>query len=206
MSLTLSCMTKGGTACGLMRCPVKGDTPCFTRIFAAKKKVLQLLVFSLKPMSADKRAAGVTGEKYEKTRSCLLEGQNHEGFQAQSSTTNADAQLLRLLLAAQANPYHVFASFDVSNAFFNTKLSEDVVILKQPAPEVTQLGLIKPGTLYQCTKACYGLREAPRLWEEARDETLCAFTLELNGEVYSLRQSAYHPSLWFVVTSNPLYN
>ena len=36
--------------------------------FAARKKVVtQLLVYGLKPMAADKRAAGYTGEKYETT-------------------------------------------------------------------------------------------------------------------------------------------
>ena len=79
-----------------------------------------------------------------------LQGQNHEGFQVQNSTTNADAHLLRLFLAVQANPKHVLASFDVSNAFLNAELSEDVIILTQPAPELVQFGLVNPGTLYQC--------------------------------------------------------
>ena len=102
----------------------------------------------------------------------VFRARNHEGFQVQNSTTNADAHLLRPFLAVQANPKHVLASFDVSNAFVNAELSEDVVILTQPAPQLVPFGLVKPGTLYQCTKACYGLREAPKLWEEARDKTL----------------------------------
>ena len=64
-------------------------------------------------MTAEKRAAGMTGEKYEKARSCLR-GQNHEGFQVQNSTPNADADLLRLFLAVQANPDHVLARFELS--------------------------------------------------------------------------------------------
>ena len=131
---------------------------------------MQLLVFSLKPMTAEKKAQGLVGDEYEKARICL-KGQNHEGFQVQNSTTNADTHLLRLFLAVQANPKHVLASFDVSNAFLNAELSEDVLILTQPAPEFVQFDLAKPGTLYQCTKACYGLREAPQLWEEARDSS-----------------------------------
>ena len=71
----------------------------------------------------------------------------------QTSTTTADAHLLRLFLAVHTNPKHVLASFDLSNAFLNEELSEDVVILTQPAPELIQFGLLKPGTLYQCTKA-----------------------------------------------------
>ena len=64
----------------------------------------------------------------------------------------------------------------MSDAFLSAELSEDVTILTQPAPELIQFGLVKPGTLYQCTKACYDLREAPKLWEESRDKTLTAFT------------------------------
>ena len=64
---------------------------------------------------------------------------------------------------------------------------------------ITEFGLVKPGTLYQCTKACYGLREAPKLWEESRDKTLTVFNFMIAGDTYSLRQSVYHPSLWFVV-------
>ena len=173
------------------------------RYFANKMKVvMQLLVFSLKPTTAEKKGQGLVGDEYEKARICL-QGQNHEGFQVQNSTTNADAHdaahLLRLFLAVQANPKHVLASFDVSNAFLNAELSENVIILTQAAPELIQFGLVKPGALYQCTKACYGLREAPKLWEEARDKTLTSFVFLIDNVEYSLRQSTYHPSLWFVV-------
>ena len=65
-----------------------------SRYFASKKKVvMQLLVFSLKPMTAEKKAQGLVGDEYEKARICL---QGHEGFHVQNSTTNADAHLLRL--------------------------------------------------------------------------------------------------------------
>ena len=98
---------------------------------------------------------------------------NHEGFQIHNSTNNADAHLLRLFLSVYASSKNVLASFDVSNAFLNAELSDEVTILTQP--ELVQFGLVKPGTLYQCTKACYGLREAPKLWEESRDKALTAF-------------------------------
>ena len=145
------------------------------RYFAKKQKVvMQLLVFTMKPMTAEKRALGLT-------RICL-QGQNHEGFQVHNSTNNADAHLLRLFLPVYAGSKNVLASLDVSNAFLNAELSEEVRILTQPAPELVQFGLVKPGTLYQCTKACYA-----------------AFNFTIDGDTYSLRQSVYHPSLWFVV-------
>ena len=66
-------------------------------IAATKKVVLQLLVCSLKPMTADKRAAGMTGEKYEKARNCL-QGQSRELSSAELYG-NADAHILLLFLA-----------------------------------------------------------------------------------------------------------
>ena len=41
--------------------------------------------------------------------------------------------------------------------------------------------------------------KAPKSWEEARDKTLTSFVFQIDHMEYSLRQSAYHPSLWFVV-------
>ena len=42
------------------------------RYFATKKKtVMELLVFSLKSMTAEKKAQGLLGDKYEKARVCL---------------------------------------------------------------------------------------------------------------------------------------
>ena len=74
------------------------------RCFANKKKfVMQLLVFSLKPMTAEKKAQGLVGEEYEKARICL-QGQNHEGFQFQNYTITADARLLRLFTPSMFLP------------------------------------------------------------------------------------------------------
>ena len=78
------------------------------------------------------------------------------------------------------------------------------MILTQPASELVQFGLVKPGTPYQCTRACYGLREAPKLWEEARDKTLTSPVFQIDREEYSFRQSTYHPTLWFVVRASCL--
>ena len=60
---------------------------------------MQLLVFSLKPMTAEKKAPGLVGDEYEKARRCL-QGQNHEGFQVQNSTTNIDAHLSQTVLSS----------------------------------------------------------------------------------------------------------
>ena len=106
------------------------------RFFAKKQKVvMQLLVFTLKPMTAEKRALGLQGDEYEKARICL-QGQNHEGFQIHNSTNNADAHLLRLFLS-------VYAS---------SKLSEDVPKLWEESRDKTRIVCDKVST----TRA-YGL-------------------------------------------------
>ena len=89
---------------------------------------------------------------------------------------------MHILFICSQLPTHVLASFDVSNAFLNAELSEDVVITTQPAPELLQFGLVKPGTLYQRTGARYGRREAPKLWEEARDKTLKSFLFQIDSD------------------------
>ena len=71
--------------------------------------------------------------------------------------------------------------------------SEDVAILTQPALEAIQLDLSSLALSYQCTKACYGLREAPKPWEEARDKTLTSFVFPIDGEEYSLRKGRIPP-------------
>ena len=58
------------------------------RYFAAKMKVvMQLLVFSLNPMNAEKMSARLMGDEHEKACMCL-QCQNHEGFQVQIRPRN----------------------------------------------------------------------------------------------------------------------
>ena len=107
--------------------------------------VMQLLVFTMKPMTAEKRVLGLQGDEYEKARICL-QGQNHEGFQIHNSTNNADAHLLRLFLSVYASSKNVLASFDVSNA----ELSEEVTISVNRLPNLYNLVL---SSLELCSNA-----------------------------------------------------
>eukprot|EP00971_Amphidinium_carterae_P158233 3136699-Amphidinium_carterae.1 len=56
---------------------------------------------------------------------------------------------------------------------------EQLVLLRPPAVLV-RLGLLKEDDIWIATRAVYGLRSAPRLWEQSRDEVLqtCDFTVE----------------------------
>ena len=82
-----------------------------------------------------------------------------------------DAHLLRLFLSVYASSKNVLASLDVSNALLNAELSEEVTILTQPAPELVQFGLVKPGTLYEVVSMHQGL-----LWSSRSTQTLGRIT------------------------------
>ncbi len=119
------------------------------------------MVFCEKPVSAQQK--GTTSSTWKKKARLCIMGNMHPGFSCDTSTTNADAHLVRLFLALMADKDDVLCSTDVSNAFLNAQMEEGVTILVRPPQELFKLGLIPPGTIWECKKACYGLKEAPKL-------------------------------------------
>ncbi len=115
------------------------------------------------------------------------------------STTNADAHLLRLFLSQEGGAGKTLASTDVSNAFLNAEISEDVLTLLKPPTELVKMGIVKPDTAWKCKKACYGLKEAPKMWEEHCDKEKKKLEWEQGSKKYHLSQSQVHPSLWYVM-------
>eukprot|EP00971_Amphidinium_carterae_P041465 814199-Amphidinium_carterae.1 len=51
----------------------------------------------------------------------------------------------------------------------------------------------------QAVRAVYGLRTAPRLWEQSRDEKLATCEFKVKGVTYSLKQSVLAPSVRYIV-------
>ena len=49
-----------------------------------------------------------------------------------------------------------------------------------------------------CEEAIYGLREAPRLWQQERDQKLRDLEFMYKDKLAHLVQSYIHPSLWFI--------
>ena len=160
---------------------------------------MQLLVFSLnKPMSAEKKAQGLMGDGYEKHASAYK-----VRIMKASKSRILRPMLMQIFFVCswlfKRTRSMFWPALTLAMPFSTQGCPRMIVILTQPAPELIQFGLFKPGTIYQCTTPCYGLREAPKLWEEARDKTLTSFVFQIDGDEYSLRQSTYHPSMWFVV-------
>ena len=85
-----------------------------------------------------------------------------EPFAATPSSTS----LRTLLLHAVLHQYQV-TSCDISSAFLNTPIEEDIYV--QPPPEVYQH---RPRVIWKLHRALYGLRTYPKMWQEHLHSTL----------------------------------
>ncbi len=134
----------------------------------------------------------------EKARICIC-GNFHPGIFDNVSTTNVDGHLLRLFLSQEASEHKILASTDVRNAFLNAKIEDDLLILARPPPELIKMGIVERGTIWKCKRACYGLKEAPKMREEHRDDLLNKLEWEVANDSYHLKISNVHPSLWYIM-------
>ena len=95
-----------------------------------------------------------------------------ETFAATPSSTS----LRTLLLHAVLHQYQV-TSCDISSAFLNTPIEEDIYV--QPPPEVYQH---RPRVIWKLHRALYGLRTSPKMWQEYLHSTLRGLHLQLKAE------------------------
>ena len=65
-----------------------------------------------------------------------------------------------------------------------------------PPPALVTLGVVDPGELWIVERALYGLKEAPKYWEEKRDSTLSKLEIPYNGKIHKLHRSSVHHSIW----------
>eukprot|EP00971_Amphidinium_carterae_P234215 4647565-Amphidinium_carterae.1 len=119
------------------------------------------MVFCRKPISESHRQERqLVRPVIEKSRICIC-GNFQEAFYQDTSTTNADAHLVRLMLAVNADKHgnNMLASTDVRIAFLNAAIDPNApVVLVRPPSEVIKMGLVPPSTLWRCTKAVYGAK------------------------------------------------
>ena len=65
-----------------------------------------------------------------------------------------------------------------------------------PPPALITMGIIEKGTYWFVLRALYGLKEAPKLWEKLRDETLGNLKFKVDGTDYALKRTQVHGSIW----------
>eukprot|EP00971_Amphidinium_carterae_P248172 4927274-Amphidinium_carterae.2 len=134
-----------------------------------------------------------------------------------TSTNNLDASLLRWTLSTWAHRDTTWTTVDISTAFLTVKMPAEQLdielVLLKPQAVLVKLGLLKEDDIWIATRAVYGLRSAPRSWEQSPDDVLktCDFTVDgavkaLPGapeskarRCYSLCKSSLSPSIWYIV-------
>ena len=115
-----------------------------------------------------------------------------------TTTTNLDAPLLRLMLSLACSKETTWSSIDITSAFLNADIHDDDTVLVTPPPILVKMDIVKPNTVWHVKKAIYGLREAPRLWQQERDQKLRDLEFKYQNKLAHLVQSYIHPSLWFI--------
>ncbi|GJY09625.1 retrovirus-related pol polyprotein from transposon TNT 1-94 [Tanacetum coccineum] len=92
----------------------------------------------------------------------------------------ARIEAIRIFIANAANKNITIYHMDVKTAFFNGELSE-VVYVSQPEGFVDQ---DNPNHMYRLKKALYGLKKAPRAWQNLSKSTY----MQLNGSFDTLTE------------------
>ena len=117
------------------------------------------------------------------------------------STSELDGVLLRFMLSwedaqrTQGSAGRTVEKVDVSNAFINSDLPENRLVLIDPPSLLISLGYLPQGTVWVAKRAIYGLRESPALWAATRNKEVAKLTL---GNGLLLRPSRTHAALWFL--------
>eukprot|EP00971_Amphidinium_carterae_P352616 6492676-Amphidinium_carterae.1 len=118
-----------------------------------------------------------------------------------ASTSNLDSAVLRLALHVMVQRSWMLCTLDIPGAFLHAELDDSRAVICAPPRILTEMNLVPEGECWRLTKALYGLREAPKIWEESRDRAVADFRFSALGLELCLVQSAVHASLWLVVTT-----
>ena len=102
------------------------------------------------------------------------------------------------MLSLACSKETTWSSVDITSAFLNAGIHEDDTVLITPPPILVKMDIVKPNTVWRVKKAIYGLREAPRLWQQERDQQLQELQFVYNDRSVHLVQSYIHTSLWFI--------
>ena len=102
------------------------------------------------------------------------------------------------MLSLACSKETTWSSIDITSAFLNADIHDDDTALVTPPPILVKMDIVKPNTVWHVKKAIYGLREAPRLWQQERDQKLRDLEFKYQDKLAHLIHSYIHPSLWFI--------
>ena len=156
------------------------------------------MVFVLKPLTQSQQQGNDIHDEYKHKSRLVICGNFATWGEHSTTTTNLDAPLLRLMLSLACSKETTWSSVDITSAFLNADIHDEDTVLITPPPILVKMDIVKPNTVWHVKKAIYGLREAPRLWQQERDQQLRELEFVYNDRSAHLVQSYIHPSLWFI--------
>ena len=168
-------------------------------VVAWKQKGKWPLPCQIKPLTQSQQQGNDVHEEYKHKSRLVICGNFATCGEHSTTTTNLDAPLLRLMLSLACSKETTWSSVDITSAFLNADIHDDDTVLITPPPILVKMDIVKPNTVWRVKKAIYGLREAPRLWQQERDQQLRELQIVYNDRSAHLVQSYIHPSLWFIV-------
>ena len=130
------------------------------------------MVFVLKPLTQSQQIGNDVQEDHKHKSRLVICGNFASWGGHSTTTTNLDAQLLRLMLCLACSADTTWSSIDITSAFLNADIHDDDTVLVTPPPILVKMDIVKPNTGWHVKKAIYGLREAPQLWQQERDQKL----------------------------------
>ena len=130
------------------------------------------MVFVLRPLTQSQQMGDGVQEEYKHKSRLVICGNFALWGEHSTTTANLDAPLLRLMLSLACSKETTWSSIDITSAFLNADIHDDDTVLVTPPPILVKMDIVKPNTVWHVKKAIYGLQEAPRLCQQARDPKL----------------------------------
>ena len=156
------------------------------------------MVCVLKPLTQSQQMGDDFQAEYKHKSRLVICGNFASWGEHSTTTTNLDAPLLRSMLSLACSEETTWSSIDITSAFLNADIHDDDTVLVTPPPILVKMDIVKPNTVWHVKKAIYGLQEAPRLWQQERDQKLRDLEFMYKDKLAHLVQSYIHPSLWFI--------
>ena len=156
------------------------------------------LVYTLKPPS-DEAVPGTEAAKCKRKSRIVCCGNFNDQDPGDVFASGAAAESLRCTLVLAALRRWVAGGLDITGAFMLTPLPRDKTLIVITPPNILIcLGLASPQERWVLTRAMYGLRQAPHLWSEFRDNVIKGMQFELHGSKWKFRQGGAEPNIWYL--------
>eukprot|EP00971_Amphidinium_carterae_P291476 5786409-Amphidinium_carterae.2 len=149
------------------------------------------MVYVLKPDLDKASTSSGPAMKY-KSRMVICGNRQPWAQDESNSTNNIDAPLLR---------WNRMDDFSIlwKGAFLTADIPPEHLVLLKPPKSLIDLKVIKESKIWLAVRAVYGLRAAPKLWEQSRDAKFATCEFKVDKKTYSLKQSVLAPSMWWIL-------